>query len=158
VLVSPVTGHLGSGSPRAIKMALPLARTAILPRLVQFQSARHLLAPHGLGHNASPAAREAMEQMLADMPVRMSPRMRIFEKESIESKLAKLDVPIRVLWGTEDTAAPAWHGELIVKRAPNADLIRLPGIGHMVNWEAPDAIIGAVEAKTWQRPTTIPDA
>ena len=43
----------------------------------------------------------------------------------------------------------ARRGQLIVDRAPHADLVRLPGIGHMVNWEAPDAIIDAIEATTW---------
>jgi non-heme chloroperoxidase len=57
-----------------------------------------------------------------------------------------------MLWGTEDIAAPAWHGQLIIDRAPHADLVRLPGIGHMVNWEAPDAITDAIEETTWAPP------
>jgi non-heme chloroperoxidase len=159
VLIGPVTGHLGLGSPRTVRMVLPLARAALLPRLVRLRWARRLMAPHGLGHGASPAVREATERLLAAMPIAMAPRMRIFETETIEAVLPEVDVPIRVLWGTEDTAAPAWHGQLIVDRAPRADLVRLPGIGHMVNWEAPDAVINAVEATTWAptSPTT-PDA
>ena len=64
------------------------------------------MAPHGIGHGASPAVREATELLLAATPIAMAPRMRIFETESIEALLPDLDVPIRVLWGTRDTAAP----------------------------------------------------
>jgi non-heme chloroperoxidase len=150
VLVSPMTGRLGSGSPRAIRMTLPLARSAVLPLLLRSRRARRLMAPRGLGHATSPDVREATERLLAAMPIAMAPRMRIFETETIEAVLPELDLPIRVLWGTADTAAPAWHGRLIVDRAPHADLVQLPGIGHMVNWEAPDAITDAIEATTWR--------
>lgn len=147
VLVGPVTGRLGTGSPRTLKMVLPLAHTAVLPILARVGPAQRLMARRLLGHGASPAARIATERLIAAMPIAMAPRMRIFETETIETVLPELDIPIRVLWGTEDTAAPAWHGQLIIDRAPHADLIQLPGIGHMVNWEAPDAIIDAIEAK-----------
>jgi non-heme chloroperoxidase len=154
VLAGPLTGRLGTGSPRVPRMMLQLARRELLPQVLRSRTARRFLAPRVLGHDPSLEVREATERLIVDMPSAMAREMDVFETDSIESFLPELSVPIRILWGTEDTLAPAWHAELIAERAPDATLRRLPGIGHMLNWEAPDAIIEAVEEATWKAGST----
>jgi len=66
-------------------------------------------------------------------------------RESIISALPAIEVPVTVLSGDADHLTPRWHADMIVERAASARLVPIPGVGHMVNWESPDAIIAAVQ-------------
>ena len=60
--------------------------------------------------------------------------------------LRHLPVPTVVLAGEADrTAAPDMHAAWIARRLPAARLVRLPGVGHMVQHARPGAVINAIE-------------
>ena len=67
--------------------------------------------------------------------------------ESYEDELARLDVPVTLLWGDEDREVPldvATRAMALV--TPTPTLTVLPGIGHLVPTEAPDAFVNVVGA------------
>ena len=49
-----------------------------------------------------------------------------------------------MLCGTKDTLTPPWQSQRIADAIPGAQVWWLPGAGHMLNWESPDAIVEAV--------------
>lgn len=64
--------------------------------------------------------------------------------ESYQEELARIEVPVRMLWGSDDTEAPlevARAAEEILGRAGGAVSLRvLPGSGHMLPLEQPAAL------------------
>jgi pimeloyl-ACP methyl ester carboxylesterase len=60
--------------------------------------------------------------------------------------LRHLDLPTVVLAGEADrTAAPDLHAAWIARRLPEARLVRLPGVGHMLQHARPNAVMQAVD-------------
>lgn len=55
-----------------------------------------------------------------------------------------VDVPTHILSGTKDRLIPVAHSDALKKEIPHADLTVLPGRGHMLPYEAADAIADAI--------------
>ena len=60
--------------------------------------------------------------------------------------LGAIAVPTLVIAGERDTAAPLTVMERMAARIPDAELIVLPGAGHLANLEQPAAFNGALLA------------
>ena len=63
--------------------------------------------------------------------------------DPIEDRLDAVRAPIQVLWGLEDAWIPIQTGRRIAQ-ALGVDLIEVPGAGHLVQEDAPEAIIAAL--------------
>jgi pimeloyl-ACP methyl ester carboxylesterase len=143
VLVSSETGNVFRGAPTA-RMLAPIARVGLLAALCRRPRLGRKLAAQACGPQASPAVVEATRLLLAATPLGVRSAIGMMQRESVEGLLPAIDVPIVALWGTADGTTPRWHSDVIVSDAPHARLVELPGVGHMVNWEAPEAIVDAV--------------
>ena len=64
--------------------------------------------------------------------------------DEIESQYRKLDCPAQILWGEEDRWIPIATGERLAKLMTNGHLIRVPHAGHLVQEDAPEAIVAAI--------------
>ena len=58
--------------------------------------------------------------------------------------LPNLDLPTLVLVGEHDLETPASYAEAIAAALPNSALTVIPGAGHLLNLEAPDAVNAAI--------------
>ncbi|WP_260580557.1 alpha/beta fold hydrolase [Sphingopyxis sp. PET50] len=58
----------------------------------------------------------------------------------------KLTIPTLVIWATDDVALPPSNLDGIEELVPNATIVQVPGCGHFVTWEAPDAVNAAMDA------------
>lgn len=56
-----------------------------------------------------------------------------------------------VLTGAEDPVIPVANGERIAALVPGAEHVVLPGVGHLVPWEAPDAVLDAIRGRRHPR-------
>jgi pimeloyl-ACP methyl ester carboxylesterase len=52
----------------------------------------------------------------------------------------ELSMPVRILWGQEDSFLIPENAELSLKFCPHGELIRLPGVSHWLQHEAADAV------------------
>lgn len=75
-----------------------------------------------------------------------------FTKE-MEGLYAPLDCPVTVLWGEEDAWIPVAQGERLASLISDRPLVRVPGAGHLVQEDAPEAIVAAMLAQGPVRPT-----
>ena len=76
------------------------------------------------------------------MFIRQSEALRT--RPDLTGTLAALPVPITLLCGAEDVlCAPAWHVRWQAL-ARHATLTVVPGAGHMLPLEAPDALVSAI--------------
>lgn len=68
----------------------------------------------------------------------------IADHHEVDALAHLVDVPTHILSGTRDRLIPVSHSEALKQAIPHADLIVLPGRGHMLPYEAPDAIADAI--------------
>ncbi len=62
-------------------------------------------------------------------------------------RYGNINVPVVVITGdTDNTVSPRIHSRRFAATVPNAKLIVLPGVGHMVQYAAPDVVVGEIEA------------
>jgi pimeloyl-ACP methyl ester carboxylesterase len=68
----------------------------------------------------------------------------LVERDSVVERLPQLDVPTLVIHGEQDASIPISQGETLASRIPDAELVRVPGVGHTAPLEAPDLVNGAL--------------
>jgi pimeloyl-ACP methyl ester carboxylesterase len=64
--------------------------------------------------------------------------------DQIEDALSSLRCPVQVLWGTADAWVPIDTGRRFASMLPKASLVEVPGAGHLVQEDAPEAILAAL--------------
>ena len=60
--------------------------------------------------------------------------------------LPKLTIPTLVVWALDDIALPAANLDGLDEVIADLTLVKVPGCGHFVQWEAPDAVNAALDA------------
>lgn len=65
--------------------------------------------------------------------------------ESYEGHLGRISSPVQLIWGAEDTEVPLSVAEAAQALLGESSLEVLPGVGHLVPTQAPDAIRSAIE-------------
>ena len=58
----------------------------------------------------------------------------------------KLNIPTLVVWALDDVALPPCNLDGIDELVPDVTIVEVPGCGHFVPWEAPDAVNAAMDA------------
>jgi pimeloyl-ACP methyl ester carboxylesterase len=61
-----------------------------------------------------------------------------------ERRLGELDLPVRILWGTEDAWIPLETGRRFASLIPGAVLSEVSGSGHLMQYDAPVALATAL--------------
>jgi pimeloyl-ACP methyl ester carboxylesterase len=64
--------------------------------------------------------------------------------DEIEGKLAAMRCPVRILWGEADEWIPVTQGGRLRAMIPGSDLRTVPDAGHLMQEDAPEAIVAAI--------------
>lgn len=129
-------------------------QTKIQVRLLELGISRQLVRHPWLGQRLGrtlfgrtephPAYLEVGRRLLLEMD--LTPISRIL-RDMIElqhyDRVASIELPTEVICGDRDRASPPWCSEALAK-IKGARTTRLPNVGHMTIYEAPEAIIDAV--------------
>ena len=59
-------------------------------------------------------------------------------------RLRRLAVPTTVVHGADDPLIPVRNGMRLAQLVPGARYVELPGVGHLVPYEAPDEVVEVV--------------
>lgn len=65
--------------------------------------------------------------------------------ESYERQLGRINTPVQLIWGENDREVPVSVAEASVALISDVSLEVLPGVGHMVPLQAPEALRAAVD-------------
>lgn len=65
--------------------------------------------------------------------------------ESYEGQLARINCPVQMIWGEDDTHVPVSVAETAQALIDDVSLEVLPGVGHFVPVAAPESIRGAIK-------------
>ncbi|SDZ29954.1 Pimeloyl-ACP methyl ester carboxylesterase [Amycolatopsis xylanica] len=71
----------------------------------------------------------AFYQQIAEADVRHT--------DEVQDRYAELDLPVKVIWGAEDTWIPADRASKLAEAIPGAVLDIIPGAGHLIQYDAP---------------------
>ena len=63
-----------------------------------------------------------------------------------EQRLGELTMPVRIVWGTEDTWIPTDFAHRLCDLIPGATLGLVPDAGHLIHYDAPAALMDEIRA------------
>jgi 3-oxoadipate enol-lactonase len=95
--------------------------------------------------------REMIDEMAASIARRPTPRFAVLDQAraiaawSGAHRLRRMAVPTTIVHGSEDPLIPVRNGMRLAQLVPGARYVELPGVGHLVPYEAPDEV-GAILA------------
>lgn len=146
VLVSGHAGGVAEKSPQN-RVQIAMARFGPTRRLVvSTRTSARLMARTLFGDVADPRfVTDTADQLRrADIKATL-PILQAQIAESYYDRLGEVGVPAVVICGDRDRTCPRFHSERLGARIRGARNVWLPRVGHMVIYEAPDAIVDAVE-------------
>ena len=148
VLFATWAGRILDGAPHN-RLQIPLLQLGILQRLMRNQTVAALFGAAQCGTRPSPVMvsvfMEGFNQHL-DEHGPLLPIVRAFSREDRYPRLGEIAVPTVVMVGTSDRTTPQSHSRRLAGGVPGARLVAVPGAGHLLNWEAADELIEAVES------------
>ena len=72
------------------------------------------------------------------------------QQRTLPARLAASEVPTTAIWGELDRMNSVESGRRLVELQPTARLVVVPGAGHNVHQENPDAVLGAIQRDALQ--------
>ena len=93
---------------------------------------------------------DGMHELIDRLRERPTPRagvinqLRAIASWSGVSRLARITAPTVVLHGSDDPLIPVGNGMRLAQLIPDATYVELPGVGHLVPFEAPTALLAAI--------------
>ncbi|NBE55565.1 alpha/beta fold hydrolase [Streptomyces boluensis] len=143
LLVDTYAGWKGSLPPAEVE-----ARVAGVRRMLAAPPEEFDPSVPGL-FAGEPPARYA--RLLADMdrdvrPATMAAQLSLMAEADETDLLPRIAVPTLLLWGDADVRSPLTVARAFHEAIPHADLVLLPGAGHLSNLEAPEDFSAAVRA------------
>lgn len=84
-----------------------------------------------LGH----VGQAAFYRQIAQMDLRFT--------DEVQGHYGRIRCPVKLLWGVEDRWIPLERGRELASMIPNCDLTEVVGSGHLMQEDAPEAIIAA---------------
>lgn len=144
VLLGANAGAVGQGSLQN-RLQIPLLELGLIPRLWRIPGVGRALVAPLFGRRRDPEWLERTREMLVAQDVSRSlPLLRAMCNDDLYGRLGEIPVATRVLCGELDRTCPAWHSQRLARELPAATARLLPDAGHMLNYEAPDAVFDAV--------------
>jgi pimeloyl-ACP methyl ester carboxylesterase len=144
VLLGGTAGEVGRGSLQN-RVQIPMLESGIIKALWRFAPTGRPMIAQLFGSSPDPQKVELARSMLLRQDVRLSlPLLRAMTEESYYDRLAEIPIETRVICGELDRTCPPSHSRRMAAGLPNATSKWLPNIGHMLAYEAPEAILEAV--------------
>lgn len=145
VLVAAFAGDVAEGAPQTA-MQIPMIKSGFLEAVANHPIYGTLFASTIFG-NKAPSQLEVFRREFSDQSHKpLVPILEAFLNESNYGRLSEIDIPVRVICGTNDMTTPPRHSERIAEGIPGATLTWVDGAGHSLNWEAMGDVIGEINA------------
>ena len=153
VLVASFAGDILDGAPQN-RAEAPILRSHLLPRLTANPTIGTLFAASFFGPHPSPAMLTAFQHMvLARDNAPLLPLLDAFTTDDLLARLPTVQVPTVIVCGLADHTTPPRDSRRMAAAIPASRTIWVEGAGHMLPWEAPHAIRGAVATVGHPEPT-----
>lgn len=64
--------------------------------------------------------------------------------DEIESRYGQMRCPVSIIWGERDSWIPIERGRELAKRIAGSSFLTVPDAGHLVQEDAPEALVAAL--------------
>ncbi len=147
VLVSP-DGFASPGITYGKRQEVPLLMRALPYTLPNFMLRANLAAAYGDPAKMSEATLARTRDMMLAPGVRRAVLARMAQSVLVDPRpmLGRITAPTLLLWGEKDGMIPVGNAADYLAAIPGARLVRLPGIGHVPQEEAPGESLAVVRA------------
>lgn len=146
VLFASLPGNALDGSPQN-RIQIPMIRAGLIQRIIASDTYGTLFGESLYGDAPSFACIQAFRQIFgAQQHQALVPIIQALAEEDYTPRLGEIDLPTVIISGTKDKTTPPLHSQKLSTGIRNARWVQVPGKGHMVNWEAPDALIEVIES------------
>ncbi len=146
VLFATLGGKLLQGAPQNL-IQIPMIKYGLFQKVARSEPYGWLLGASLCGNSPSPATIQASLQELTAQPLAdLVPAVEAMCDEDYYPQLGEISVPSVVICGDQDKSTPKWHSERMARDIPNARLVWVENKGHILNWEAPEALVKAIES------------
>lgn len=145
LLLATFAGDVNRDNPQN-KMQIPLIRSGILPKMVSTDLigkpfARTLMGDKGTDEMGAAFLRMFRAQSFGPLV----PILQAMVDENRYPELPAITLPTEIMVGTKDKTTPPFHTDELHAGIAGSALTRVPGAGHMVVWEEPDVVVGAID-------------
>ena len=126
-------------------LAQLLARSSVLPRLIARRSANSRSVARiieSTGSRLDSAGIDLYVRLVRD-PAHVAGALAMLSRwdlHAFEKDLPRLATPLSLLVGENDRAVPPAEAVTVQKRLPQAEVCRLPGLGHLAHEEEPQRV------------------
>ena len=128
-------------------MQIPLIQSGIMRKLISNKGIARNLAKSLLGDVKDSGMINAFIDTFRKSDLKsLVPILMAFVKESRYAQLSNVTMPCTIIVGTKDKTTPPFHTDALHAGIKNSKLVRVAGKGHMLNWEAPDALVQEIIA------------
>jgi pimeloyl-ACP methyl ester carboxylesterase len=153
--------NLASRRPAGLQQVLLVAPSPPHPEPISDEDRNEMLATQGMKKAAvatfekitvKPVSDADRDQIIADN-VRTSKAawdawLTLGSKEDIADRMNRIDIPIAIITGANDNAlSPDVQPELTLPTLPNATFEILDGVGHLIPYETPNALVSFIAKK-----------
>jgi pimeloyl-ACP methyl ester carboxylesterase len=144
VLVATFAGDILDGAPQN-RAELPLLRSHLVSRLGDSPTIGTLFAATFFGPHPSPTMLAALLEMIQGRDLGpLVPLLEAFIAKDLLARLPRVDLPTVIVCGLADRTTPPRDSQRMAAAIPRARSLWVPGAGHMLPWEAPEAVRDAV--------------
>lgn len=146
VLFATLVGNVLKDAPQN-RTQIPLLKYGIMKRVMASDTYGWLFGASLLGTPKCPAIiKVTLDMLLTRDSKPLIPILEAMVQEDFSPRLGEISVPCVVICGSEDMTTPRWQSETLGKTIPNARNVWVEGKGHLLNWEAPQALVDAVKS------------
>jgi non-heme chloroperoxidase len=140
LLMATFAGDVSRDNPQN-RLQIPLIKSGVLPALLGIGFVARAFTKSLVGDGFEPEFADAFVPTFREQEHGpLVPILRAMVQESRYDRLGELDLPCTVLVGSKDKTTPPFHTADLHAGIAGSRLVTLEGKGHLLNWEAPDAV------------------
>ena len=127
------------------KMQIPMIEKGYLQSILGVKSLATLFGASLIGKPYKAIVQSSLDNTKLQNYNQLIPILKAFVDENYYNRLNEITIPCTILVGSVDKTAPAFHSENLAKGIPKAQLLKIEGRGHLLNWEAPNEVCGFIK-------------
>ncbi len=129
------------------KIQIPMIKSGVMGKLINNRFVAMNLAKTLLGDVKDLGMMNAFVDVFRKSDLKsLVPILTAFVEEDRYAQLDKVSLPCTIIVGTSDKTTPPFHTDDLHAGIKNSKLVRVPTKGHMLNWEAPFALVDEIIA------------
>ncbi|MFZ4428230.1 MAG: alpha/beta fold hydrolase [Saprospiraceae bacterium] len=141
VLLATFAGDVNRDNPQN-RMQIPMIRMGLMGLLIRNRAIARGFAKTLLGEDKDPRMLEAFVDGFGKTSLKqLLPILNAMVAENYYDRLGQIALPCTIIVGTHDKTTPPFHTDQLHAGIKGSRLVKLPGKGHILNWEAPAVLV-----------------